>query len=105
MVGNLPSYRKTGNEPEHSVLFIATTIFICVNISNTKTRLYLSYCFQLFDLLGFDRFELIQSLLENRRSLVKNVALEATREAILQAPSEFFFQFFSRESNSLHRFF
>ncbi|XP_025099015.1 LOW QUALITY PROTEIN: activating signal cointegrator 1 complex subunit 3-like [Pomacea canaliculata] len=41
---------------------------------------------ELFDLLGFDRFELIQSLLENRRSLVKNVALEATREAILQAP-------------------
>ena len=43
---------------------------------------------QLFELLGFDRFEFIQLLLENRPTLVKNVSLEATREAILQAPSK-----------------
>ena len=43
---------------------------------------------QLFELLGFDRFEFIQLLLENRPTLVKNISLEATREAILQAPSK-----------------
>lgn len=41
---------------------------------------------ELFELLGFDRFEFIQLLLGNRKMLSKNIALEATREAILQVP-------------------
>lgn len=41
---------------------------------------------ELFDLLGFDRFEFIQLLLENRKALCKNLEKEATCEAMLQAP-------------------
>ncbi|XP_076445059.1 activating signal cointegrator 1 complex subunit 3-like isoform X3 [Babylonia areolata] len=40
----------------------------------------------LFDLLGCDRLELLTLLLENRNTFVKNIALEATREVMLQAP-------------------
>ena len=42
----------------------------------------MSALFQLFELLGFDRFEFIQSLLQNRRSVI-----ECTLEGgVLKAP-------------------
>lgn len=35
---------------------------------------------QLFDLMGFDRFELIQTLLEHRKDIVQGVSLEIEKK-------------------------
>ncbi|CAG5136749.1 unnamed protein product, partial [Candidula unifasciata] len=41
---------------------------------------------ELFDLLGFDCFELIQQLLENRTNIIKSHTVETTRAIIQQIP-------------------
>ncbi|KAK6170203.1 hypothetical protein SNE40_018654 [Patella caerulea] len=41
---------------------------------------------ELFDLLGFDRFELIQMLLENRKKVVKSVVTEVTKAVLSAMP-------------------
>ena len=61
---------------------------MCQEVWSKAERDIWSALFQLFELLGFDRFEFIQLLLGNRQALVKNISMEAAREAILQAPSK-----------------
>ena len=48
---------------------------------------------QLFDLLGFDCFELIQSLLENRQSLVEATYKSATDVIMAKHLSELYTMF------------
>lgn len=42
----------------------------------------------MFDLLGFERFELIQNLLENRPQIIKAHMAESTKALIQQIPSK-----------------
>jgi hypothetical protein len=42
----------------------------------------LTFFLQLFDLLGFHRFELIQSLLEHRRDIVYNASFEEEKKFV-----------------------
>ncbi|ESO93256.1 hypothetical protein LOTGIDRAFT_189896 [Lottia gigantea] len=49
-------------------------------LSSTRTDIELQN--ELFDLLGFDRFELIQMLLENRKRLVRSVVTEVTKAVL-----------------------
>ncbi|CAL1548676.1 unnamed protein product, partial [Lymnaea stagnalis] len=43
---------------------------------------------ELFDLLGFDRFELIQQLLVNRNNIIKAHMAESTRAILQQMPKK-----------------
>ncbi|XP_071112657.1 activating signal cointegrator 1 complex subunit 3-like [Haliotis cracherodii] len=63
---------------------LSTTIFEV--LCSTKTDEELQN--ELFELLGFDRFELIQSLLSNRSRLMKTLVADTNRAAIAQVQAQ-----------------
>ena len=56
------------------------------SLGHGELTYFFTLLFQLFELLGFDRFELIQELLQNRRDLVAATKDKAARLMLSKAP-------------------
>ena len=70
------------------IRMFSLSVISFLNILFCDLKKHISHVFQLFELLGFDRFELIEQILVNRDKIIKAKVAESTRAIMQQVPSE-----------------